>query len=103
MAARGESTISGPMASKIVQFFSGKEMISTSSSNVKACEVLTRREKEILQQVIKGLTNREIAAVLYISENTVKNHLRNIMEKLHMNNRAQVAAYALTEGWLNQD
>ena len=103
MASRGESTISGPMASKIVQFFSGQELLNVSSSKPKTCEVLTRREKEILQQVIRGLTNREIAEVLYISENTVKNHLRNIMEKLQMNNRAQVAAFALTEGWLSKE
>lgn len=103
MASRGESAITGPMASKIVQFFSDKELKKTASIKRITSDVLTRREKEILQQVIKGLKNREIAEVLFISENTVKNHLRNIMEKLHMNNRAQVAAYALKEGWLNKD
>lgn len=104
MVYRGESIISGPMAVKIVEYFSKKEKhipITTISSKMN--EVITRREKEILTQVIKGLTNREIAEVLYISENTVKNHLRNIMEKLHMNNRVQAAAYALQEGWLQSE
>jgi two-component system, NarL family, nitrate/nitrite response regulator NarL len=69
----------------------------------KKMDVLTRREKEILQHVKKGLTNREIGKALLISENTVKNHLRNIMEKLHMSNRVQAAAtYALQEGWLEK-
>lgn len=68
--------------------------------NYKKEDILTRREKEILIEVMKGLTNRNIAEALYISENTVKNHLRNIMEKLQMNNRVQAATYALQEGWL---
>lgn len=102
MVNRGESIISGPMAMKIVDYFSKKEKQFLSPTiDSKMNEVITRREKEILMQVIKGLTNREIAEVLYISENTVKNHLRNIMEKLHMNNRVQAAAYALQEGWLH--
>jgi two-component system NarL family response regulator len=56
------------------------------------------REKEVLQRVAKGSTNKEIAAQLFISENTVKNHLRNILAKLHLQNRVQAAAYALREG-----
>ena len=50
----------------------------------------------------KGLTNREIAQSLCISENTVKNHMRNIMEKLRINNRVQAVNFALQEGLLNQ-
>jgi DNA-binding NarL/FixJ family response regulator len=44
------------------------------------------------------MTNKEIGAQLHIAENTVKNHLRNILEKLHLQNRAQAAAYAVREG-----
>ncbi len=54
---------------------------------------LTTREKEVLELVSSGLTNREIAAKLFVSENTVKTHLRNIMDKYHFKNRAQAAAY----------
>ena len=50
------------------------------------------------RRLTRGAVNKEIAAALEISENTVKNHLKNIMEKLHLENRVQVVAYALREG-----
>jgi DNA-binding NarL/FixJ family response regulator len=59
---------------------------------------LTSREVEILQQVTAGLANKEIAQRLSISDRTVKNHLSNIMEKLHVNSRTQAAVYALRAG-----
>jgi DNA-binding NarL/FixJ family response regulator len=58
-------------------------------------EPLTTRELEVLEVLKTGATNREIADRLYISENTVKYHLKNILGKLHLQNRAQVVAYAL--------
>jgi DNA-binding NarL/FixJ family response regulator len=104
MVYRGESIISGQMACKIIENmkkppYNGSPQINFAYGKM---DVLTKREKEILTQVMKGLTNREIAGVLFISENTVKNHLRNIMEKLHMNNRVQAATFALQEGWLHK-
>jgi DNA-binding NarL/FixJ family response regulator len=61
--------------------------------------VLTDREQDVLELMIKGVTsNRELADRLFVSENTVKYHLRNILDKLHLNNRAQVIAYALRHG-----
>jgi len=59
-------------------------------------EVLTRREREVLELVAEGLTNKEIAARLVISENTVRAHLRRILDKLHVNSRVQAAV------WLRQ-
>lgn len=59
---------------------------------------LTNKEVEVLKQVAHGATNKEIASSLNISDNTVKYHLRNIMEKLNVKNRAQIAAYAVTKG-----
>ncbi|MFN3337726.1 MAG: response regulator transcription factor, partial [Thermomicrobium sp.] len=60
---------------------------------------LTERERELLELLVQGVTsNRELANRLFISENTVKYHLRNIMNKLHLENRAQVIAYALRTG-----
>jgi DNA-binding NarL/FixJ family response regulator len=57
---------------------------------------LTDREREVLELLVQGVTtNRELAARLYVSENTVKYHLRNILDKLHLQNRAQVIAYAM--------
>ncbi len=104
MAYRGQSIIYGQMASRILETLNQPANSSSLEPYLpeEPIELLTKREKEILAQVIKGLTNREIAEVLFISENTVKNHLRNIMEKLHINNRVQAATYALKEGWLKK-
>ncbi|ANF95323.1 response regulator [Paenibacillus bovis] len=63
-----------------------------------AADTLTRREREILQWVSSGMTNREIATELVISEQTVKNHLKNILQKLQLENRVQLTRYALEQG-----
>lgn len=55
--------------------------------------VLTQRERDVLELVSAGLSNREIAAKLFVSENTIKTHLRNVMDKYHFKNRAEAAAY----------
>lgn len=54
---------------------------------------LTRRERDVLELVSAGLGNREIAAKLFVSENTIKTHLSNILDKFHFKNRAEAAAY----------
>jgi DNA-binding NarL/FixJ family response regulator len=60
---------------------------------------LTERERDVLELLVGGVTsNRELAEKLFVSENTVKYHLRNILDKLHLNNRAQVVAYAVRHG-----
>ena len=56
---------------------------------------LSKREEEVLLLVSKGASNKEIASTLFISENTVKTHLRNIMNKLGVVNRSQAAVYAV--------
>src|SRR5436305_1617576 len=76
MIHRGESIISGPIARKIIDYFSNHQLSELKSVRpLNKTDILTKREKEILMHVIKGSTNREIAAALFISENTVKNHL----------------------------
>ncbi len=65
---------------------------------------LTDREREVLELLTEGVTsNRELADRLFVSENTVKYHLRNILDKLHLSNRAQVIAYALRHRLVNPD
>ena len=60
---------------------------------------LTEREREVLDQLVQGVTsNRELAERLAVSKNTVKYHLRNILEKPHVQNRAQVVGYAVRHG-----
>jgi len=63
---------------------------------------LTAREQEILGLVAKGLSNKDISNQLDISEHTVKNHLKNILHKLHLENRVQLARYAYEQGWINK-
>lgn len=59
-------------------------------------DALTAREQEVLELMVKGVTsNRKLASELNVSENTVKFHVRNILDKLHLHNRAQVVGYAL--------
>ena len=58
---------------------------------------LTDREMEVLRLVAQGLNNRDIAKQLFISENTVKNHIRNILEKLHLHSRMEAVVYAVRE------
>ncbi len=60
--------------------------------------LLTPREREVLALVASGSTNKEIATALGISPSTVKNHLQNILDKLHLENRVQAAAFFLREG-----
>jgi len=63
---------------------------------------LTAREQEILALVAKGMSNRDIAGRLDISEHTVKNHLKNILHKLHLDNRVQLARYAFEKGMIKK-
>ena len=94
--SRGEAPISKATATKILGEF-GRQS-ERPATNTSLGETLTPREKEVLEHLTRGLTNKELANALYISENTVKNHLRNILEKLHLSNRVQAVAYALREG-----
>lgn len=64
---------------------------------------LTERENEVLSMVAHGLTNREIADGLHISERTVGNHIGSILDKLHLANRTQAALYALRQGLASLD
>jgi DNA-binding NarL/FixJ family response regulator len=93
---KGEVAISGIMASKILQEFRQPEQSPARPSETE--DELTPREIEVLELVVEGGTNREIAESLSITENTVKIHLRNILEKLHLQNRIQAAVYAVRQG-----
>jgi len=92
---QGEGLLAPAMAAKVFREFA-RTMATTDLSAV--LTPLTPREGEILHHVAGGLANKEIAQRLGISERTVKNHLSNIMEKLHVNSRTQAAVYALRSG-----
>ncbi|RCW41794.1 response regulator [Paenibacillus prosopidis] len=63
---------------------------------------LTEREKEVLERVATGASNREIAGQFGLSEHTVKNHLKNILQKLHLDNRVQLTRYAMEQGLIER-
>ncbi|HEU65683.1 MAG TPA: response regulator transcription factor [Chloroflexi bacterium] len=91
MLAKGDIVISQEMAGEV------KIELATEQAS-KSKDGISGREQEVLQLVCQGATNREIAARLIVSEHTVKVHLRNILNKLNLRNRQQVAAYAVQEG-----
>ncbi len=64
---------------------------------------LSPRETEILQSVTRGMSNKEIASELNISQQTVKNHMTSILRKLNVEDRTQAAVYALRHGWVRID
>jgi len=64
---------------------------------------LTERELDVLRLIAKGMTNSQIAENLVISENTVKGHVSNILSKLHLADRTQVAVYAWQSGIVNKE
>ena len=92
----GQSLISPSMASKLLSEFA--TMVKRADEKQAAPQPrLTDREMEVLKLVAKGRNNRDIAKELFISENTVKNHIRNILEKLHLHSRMEAVVYAVRE------
>ena len=93
----GQPLVSPAMAAKLLTEF---------ASLARAEEIapggrLTDRELEVLRLVARGLSNRAIAEQLFISENTVKNHVRNILEKLELHSRMEAVVYAVRERLLD--
>ena len=92
----GQSLISPSMASKLLSEFASMIKRTDERQQVPTPR-LTDREMEVLRLVAKGLNNRDIAKQLFISENTVKNHIRNILEKLQLHSRMEAVVYAVRE------
>ena len=94
--ASGEPALSSGLAVRILDEFARRSQPASDAPQDQ--EELTEREREVLMLVSEGATNREIAARLVISEHTVSFHVRNILAKLHLKNRAQAVAYAIRSG-----
>ena len=92
----GQSLISPAMASKLLSEFATMIKKGDDRQQVPAPR-LTDRELQVLKLVARGLNNRDIAKELFISENTVKNHVRNILEKLQLHSRMEAVVYAVRE------
>jgi DNA-binding NarL/FixJ family response regulator len=93
----GQSFISPSMASKLITEFAALAKRGEERQQQVPAPKLTEREMEVLRLVARGLGNREIAKELFISENTVKNHIRNILEKLQLHSRMEAVVYAVRE------
>jgi DNA-binding NarL/FixJ family response regulator len=90
---RGEPALTPAVARKLLDEFARPKKPTKEEYDPDA---LTEREREVLELMVQGTTsNRRLAKHLGVSENTVKFHVRNILDKLHLHNRAQVVAYAL--------
>ncbi|WP_409341665.1 response regulator [Paenibacillus sp. MBLB4367] len=90
-----EAPMSKELAIRILQEFTPKEQTVHEERGP-----LTAREREILEWVARGKSNREISEQLVISEHTVKNHMKNILQKLHLENRVQLMRYVYEQGWV---
>lgn len=100
LVAEGEVIVSPPLAGKLMsEFASMKEEKEAREAREAESETdLSEREIEILKLVARGATNKEIGQKLIISENTVKVHMKNILEKLRLKNKQQAAVYAVKQG-----
>ncbi|MBI4288944.1 MAG: response regulator transcription factor [Chloroflexi bacterium] len=95
--ARGEVALSPTLATRIWNEFSREKAKRRTEAGE---ESLTAREMDVLHLTAEGKSNKEMASILHISENTATYHMKNILAKLHLKNRAQVVAYAYREGIL---
>jgi two-component system NarL family response regulator len=95
----GQSLISPTLASKLLTEFAA--MVKRGDSAPVPNPRLTPREMEVLRLVARGMNNRDIARDLFISENTVKNHVRNMLEKLQLHSRMEAVVYAVREKLLD--
>ena len=88
----GGASMNPEIARKVLDLFASKQRKQNPEST------LTDRETEVLRHVVKGLTKKEVAVQLDLSRHTVDTHLRNIYQKLHVNNRAGAVAAAIRDG-----
>ena len=88
-ASRGEALLAPSVAARLMQEVSGERSAPAG---------LTERELEVLRLIARGMSNKQIAKELVVSEKTVKTHVSNILAKLHLADRTQAALYAVREG-----
>ena len=98
-AHRGEARLHPDVARKLMQQVAHQAPVPREPQ----VESLTERERDVVQLVAQGCSNLEIANQLVISEKTVKTHVSNILSKLHLEDRTQLAIYAIKKGLANPD
>jgi len=97
-AAAGEPVISDAMTAKLVQQFQAPPMPAAAPLQRSEAATLTARERDIVQGLVRGDSNKMIARDLGVAESTVKIHVQNILKKLNLASRVQVAVYAVEHG-----
>jgi NarL family two-component system response regulator LiaR len=97
-AYRGEVQLHPNVAKQLMSAIAQKDVIPDIHSHRLDADELTERECEVLGFIARGLSNREIAGEMFISEKTVKTHVSNVLSKLHLEDRTQAAIYALKHG-----
>jgi DNA-binding NarL/FixJ family response regulator len=95
---RGEAVLGGEITAKVIEEL--QRLSKAPGEHHPGAESLSEREMEVLGLVADGLSNREIAKRLYITEGTVKNHISNVLRKLGFRDRTQAALYAVEHGWI---
>jgi DNA-binding NarL/FixJ family response regulator len=98
-AARGESFLDPAVASKVLAELSRLAAQRPPAPSADRQNPFTEREAQVLAQLVRGATNKEIAAALFLSEGTVKNHVTSILLKLEVSDRTQAAVRARELGW----
>jgi DNA-binding NarL/FixJ family response regulator len=86
------------VASRVLKEF--RELAAYGQSEVPIFAPLSPREVQILDNIAQGMTNKQVAYTLTISEQTVKNHMSSILRKLSVNDRTQAVVYAMRQGWI---
>ncbi|MFQ5856843.1 MAG: response regulator [Anaerolineae bacterium] len=94
---RGEVVIAPAMAASLLVEMTQSQIPGDEAAD--PVEALTERERQILELVAQGLTNKEIGATLNLAEATVKHYMTNILQKLHVRSRVEAAIMAHKEGW----
>jgi NarL family two-component system response regulator LiaR len=97
-AASGEAVLHPKVAERVIQEINGAK-----NAAYNPFTELTNREMEVLRLIAKGLSNAELATELFISENTVKGHVSNILSKLQLADRTQAAVYAWEQGLVHRN
>lgn len=94
IVASGDALIAPSVTKRLIGEFAGRP----ESKTVDGLDDLTEREREVLAQVARGLSNQEIAEALFVSETTVKTHVSHILTKLHLRDRVQAVVLAYESG-----
>ncbi|MEA3326162.1 MAG: response regulator transcription factor [Chloroflexota bacterium] len=97
-ASRGEGVLHPRVAERVIQEVNGAKQ-----AIFNPFKTLTNREMDVLRLIARGMSNSEIAEALFISENTVKGHVSNILSKLQLADRTQAAVYAWEQGLVHRD